>query len=47
MIDRPTKVLIVDDSAVVRKLLGDALRAEPDVQVVGGHGTVGGDQRVG
>ena len=33
---RRTKVLIVDDSAVVRKLLGDALRAEPDIEVVGG-----------
>jgi two-component system chemotaxis response regulator CheB len=29
-------VLIVDDSAVVRKLLGDALRKEPDIEVVGG-----------
>lgn len=32
----PIKVLIVDDSAVVRKLIGDALRAEPGVEVVGG-----------
>ena len=32
----PIKVLIVDDSAVVRKLLADALRAEPDIHVVGG-----------
>ena len=32
----PIKVLIVDDSAVVRKLLADALRTEPDIQVVGG-----------
>jgi len=31
-----TRVLIVDDSAVVRKLLGDALRREPDIEVVGG-----------
>jgi two-component system chemotaxis response regulator CheB len=29
-------VLIVDDSAVVRKLIGDALRREPDIEVVGG-----------
>jgi two-component system chemotaxis response regulator CheB len=29
-------VLIVDDSAIVRKLLGDALRREPDIEVVGG-----------
>jgi two-component system chemotaxis response regulator CheB len=33
---KPTRVLIVDDSAVVRKLLGDALRREPDIEVVGG-----------
>ena len=33
---RRIKVLVVDDSAVVRKLLGDALRAEPDIEVVGG-----------
>ncbi|MEP7305657.1 MAG: chemotaxis response regulator protein-glutamate methylesterase [Acidobacteriota bacterium] len=33
---KPTRVLIVDDSAVVRKLLADALRREPDIQVVGG-----------
>ncbi len=32
----PLKVLVVDDSAVVRKLLGDALSREPDIQVVGG-----------
>ncbi|MEW6321017.1 MAG: chemotaxis response regulator protein-glutamate methylesterase [Acidobacteriota bacterium] len=32
----PTRVLIVDDSAVVRKLLGDALDREPDIEVVGG-----------
>ena len=32
----PVKVLIVDDSAVVRKLLGDALRSDPDIHVVGG-----------
>ena len=31
-----TRVLIVDDSAVVRKLIGDALRKEPDIEVVGG-----------
>ncbi|NOT44019.1 MAG: chemotaxis response regulator protein-glutamate methylesterase [Acidobacteria bacterium] len=33
---RPTRVLLVDDSAIVRKLLGDALRTEPDIEVVGG-----------
>ena len=33
---KPTRVLIVDDSAVVRKLLADALRREPDIEVVGG-----------
>lgn len=31
----PVKVLIVDDSAVVRKLLSDALANQPDIQVVG------------
>ena len=31
-----TRVLIVDDSAVVRKLLGDALRKHDDLEVVGG-----------
>jgi two-component system, chemotaxis family, protein-glutamate methylesterase/glutaminase len=30
------KVLIVDDSAVVRKLIADRLRLEPDIEVVGG-----------
>ncbi|MGH9583109.1 MAG: protein-glutamate methylesterase/protein-glutamine glutaminase [Bryobacteraceae bacterium] len=29
------KVLIVDDSAIVRKLLTDALSSEPDIEVVG------------
>jgi two-component system, chemotaxis family, protein-glutamate methylesterase/glutaminase len=33
---RRIKVLIVDDSAIVRKMLGDALRQEPDMEVVGG-----------
>ncbi len=32
---RPTRVLIVDDSAIVRKMLADALRSEPDMEVVG------------
>jgi len=31
-----TRVLLVDDSAVVRKLLGDALRKHADIEVVGG-----------
>jgi two-component system chemotaxis response regulator CheB len=31
-----TKVLVVDDSAIVRKLIADALRREPDIEVVGG-----------
>src|SRR5688500_2367517 len=30
------RVLLVDDSAVVRKLLGDALRKHEDIEVVGG-----------
>jgi two-component system chemotaxis response regulator CheB len=29
------KVLVVDDSAIVRKLLADALKQEPDIEVVG------------
>lgn len=32
---RKTRVLIVDDSAIVRKILTDALSAEPDIEVVG------------
>lgn len=32
---RPIKVLVVDDSAIVRKLLTDAISAEPDLEVVG------------
>ncbi len=32
---RPIRVLIVDDSAVVRKLATDALSADPDIEVVG------------
>jgi len=32
---RRTRVLIVDDSAIVRKMLADALRSEPDLDVVG------------
>jgi len=32
---RPIRVLIVDDSAIVRKMLGDALQEEPDMEVVG------------
>jgi two-component system, chemotaxis family, protein-glutamate methylesterase/glutaminase len=31
-----TRVLLVDDSAVVRKLLGDALRKHGDIDVIGG-----------
>jgi two-component system chemotaxis response regulator CheB len=33
--ERKTRVLIVDDSAIVRKLLADTLAAEPDLEVVG------------
>jgi two-component system chemotaxis response regulator CheB len=32
---RPTRVLIVDDSAIVRKMLADSMRDEHDLQVVG------------
>jgi two-component system, chemotaxis family, protein-glutamate methylesterase/glutaminase len=35
---KPIKVLIVDDSAIVRKLLADSLKGEPDIDVVGGAG---------
>jgi len=34
-LDRKIKVLIVDDSAIVRKLLGEALSGESDIEVVG------------
>ena len=33
--DRKIRVLIVDDSAIVRKLLTEALAEEPDIEVVG------------
>ena len=32
---RPIKTLIVDDSAIVRKILSEALAGEPDIEVVG------------
>jgi len=32
---RPLRVLIVDDSAIVRKMLADAIRVERDLEVVG------------
>jgi two-component system, chemotaxis family, protein-glutamate methylesterase/glutaminase len=32
---RPIRILIVDDSAIVRKMLADAFRGESDLQVVG------------
>src|SRR5579863_4456870 len=32
---RKTRVLIVDDSAIVRKILSDALGGEPDIEVAG------------
>ena len=34
-LERKIKVLIVDDSAIVRKLLTEAVAAEPDMEVVG------------
>jgi len=33
--DRKVRVLVVDDSAIVRKMLADTLGAEPDMEVVG------------
>ena len=35
MPDRPIRVLIVDDSAVVRKLVSEALKPDPGIEVVG------------
>ncbi|HND62666.1 MAG TPA: response regulator, partial [Opitutaceae bacterium] len=35
MAPRPIRVLIVDDSAVVRKLVSEALRVDPEIEVVG------------
>jgi two-component system chemotaxis response regulator CheB len=34
MTDKKVRVLVVDDSAVVRRLVGDALADEPDIEVV-------------
>src|SRR5436305_1969111 len=33
--NRKTRVLIVDDSAIVRKILSEALSGEPDIEVAG------------
>src|ERR1043166_7492700 len=33
--DRKIRVLIVDDSAIVRKILSETLSSEPDITVVG------------
>jgi two-component system chemotaxis response regulator CheB len=35
MAHTPIRVLVVDDSAVVRKLVSDTLNADPDIEVVG------------
>lgn len=35
---RKTKVLVVDDSALMREILGDLLTAAPDIEVVGSAG---------
>jgi two-component system chemotaxis response regulator CheB len=34
-VERKIRVLIVDDSAIVRKVLAEALASEPDIEVVG------------
>lgn len=35
MTDRPIRLLIVDDSAVVRRILADSLADQPDIEVIG------------
>ncbi len=35
MISRKTKVLIVDDSVIVRKILSDIFATDPGIEVVG------------
>jgi two-component system chemotaxis response regulator CheB len=35
MPSKPIRVLVVDDSAVVRKLVSDALKSDPEIEVVG------------
>ena len=32
---RPIRVLVIDDSAVVRMLVSEALAADPEIEVVG------------
>ena len=34
---RPIRVLVVDDAVVIRRLVSDALAADPELEVVG-HG---------
>ena len=34
-VPRPVRVLVVDDSALMRKLLGDMLRSSPEIEVAG------------
>ena len=34
-VSRPVRVLVIDDSALVRKLLSDLLRSDPRIDVVG------------
>src|SRR5437868_391449 len=36
MADRKIKVLVVDDSALARKLITDSLAGHPEIEVVGG-----------
>ena len=35
MLPRKIRVLIIDDSAVVRRMAADALSADPEIEVVG------------